>query len=660
MHELRREIQPMPSHAVERSTSVDITPEETARLVAERAAAESTAATALPKLTIDAVDYAQKNFGRMDGNGDGHVSDYELDGFIKANEKKMSKEESALVYQIKDHRDDLEEASNDETGDENDGFTRQDLALAKRDIPTSTTGEPCTVESSGDLRSALDYANKNFNKLDSDKDGFINNDEIGKYMTENELSPTDVGLLRDLKDRSLTVSAGSADGDGPLNSKGISKKDLSATNDQINNLTFAAENFTAMDANGNGHVTREEIVGYERARNDLSGTELRALDALKNQVDKLDDHHNDETGDENDGYTGYDILDAMTDLGSPDAKNMRKLAEATAEVATTPPPVAATAPEVVTPPGTPPEAGTPPGGTDAATQERTHTVSSGDTLWRICADELRSRNGGSRPSNNDVLSAIRAVENANPNLDRDRIKPGQEIKLPVDLSGPAIAEREPNPNSRNRPIPRPTPLTRDPGESRLPPNERPNPPREAGEAIPPGAEAPKPESEKSDPDVLRDNWRNIDRSGDNRVSREEIQDFVRNNQRNLTMKEISALGRMAAREGKIQELVNDERGDENSGMSMADVQKAEQLQAAAQYLLRRDVMENLNANGDRFVDKREIEYALRTQNMSPQDRAMLNYLRSNYAKFQEGANNERGDENSGVSLQDLQYYAGLV
>jgi predicted Zn-dependent peptidase len=126
------------------------------------------------------------------------------------------------------------------------------------------------------------------------------------------------------------------------------------------------------------------------------------------------------------------------------------------------------------------------------------------------------------------------------------------------------------------------------------------------------------------------------------------------------MKEITALGRMAAREGKIQELVNDERGDENSGMSQADLRKAEQLQAAAQYLLRRDVMDRLNINGDRFVDKRELEFALRTQNMRPQDRAMLNYLRTNYAKFQEGANNERGDENSGVSMQDLQYYAGLV
>lgn len=38
------------------------------------------------------------------------------------------------------------------------------------------------------------------------------------------------------------------------------------------------------------------------------------------------------------------------------------------------------------------------------------------------------------------------------------------------------------------------------------------------------------------------------------------------------MNEITALARIAAREGKTQELVNDERGDENSGVSMQDLQ----------------------------------------------------------------------------------------
>lgn len=617
----------------------------------------------LPPLSIDAHNYAQSYFDLMDGNSDGFVSKKELDGYAKANTGQLSEKERKIVDELKEKHGRLQTASNDETGFENDGFTRQDLKLVKTDSTASTTAAPADYELNGsDMRPALAYANENFGKMDADKNGFISKEEIGTYMADNELTASENRMLRNLRDHSAQVQTMNKDGDNLREMKGISQKDLSAANDEVNTLVFAAENFTALDGDGNGHVTKEEVTGYERARQNLTGDDMKALDALRSKVDKLDDAHNDEMGDENDGFTGHDLLAAMDQLGSANARGQRKLdaPTVTTEVATTPPPVAATAPEVVTPPGTPPEAGTPPGGTDAATQERTHTVSSGDTLWRICADELRSRNGGSRPSNNDVLSAIRAVENANPNLDRDRIKPGQEIKLPVDLSGPTIAEGEPNQNGRNRPIPRPTPLPRDPGESRLPPNERPNPPREPGEAIPPGAEAARPEPEKSDPDVLRDNWRNIDRSGDNRVSREEIQDFVRNNQRNLTMKEISALGRMAAREGKIQELVNDERGDENSGMSMADVRKAEQMQAAAQYLLRRDVMDNLNVNGDRFVDKRELEYALRTQNMRPQDRAMLNYLRSNYAKFQEGANNERGDENSGVSIQDLQYYAGLV
>ncbi len=648
------EIQPMPSHAVERPQGVEITPEESAALVAERAAALTTTAD-LPKLSIDAVNYAQANFGRMDGNGDGHVSDYELDGYIKANEKKFSKEESDLVYQIKDNRDKIEEASNDEWGDENDGFTQQDLVLVRSDATASAGGAvPSYDAGNGDLRPALNYANKNFAKLDADKDGFINNNEISQYMTDNELSTSEVRMLRNLRDRSTAVGLANNDGDSPFDPKGLSKGDLSATNEQINNLTFAAENFSALDANGNGHVTKEEIIGYERARDDLSGQELRALDALKKQVDQLDDLHNDESGDENDGFTGYDILDGMTALGSPNAKGQNKLEAPSVEVASTTPPNGDGDGD-----GT---ADTPanPDGTDNAIKERTHTVSPNETLWKICADELRSRNGGSRPSNNEVLSAIRAVENCNPGLDRDRIKPGQEIKIPVDLNAPPrIREGEPDPNG---PIRRPGPELppRNPGEPRLPPHERPNPPSGREQPIPPRGDERRTEQEKSDPDVLRQYWRGIDRSGDNRVSREEIQDFVRNNQRNLTMKEITALGRMAAREGKIQELENDERGDENSGISMRDLQKAEQLQAAAQYLLRRDVMENLNINGDRFVDKRELDYALRTQNMRPQDRAMLNYLRTNYAKFQEGANNERGDENSGVSMQDLQYYAGLV
>lgn len=116
---------------------------------------------------------------------------------------------------------------------------------------------------------------------------------------------------------------------------------------------------------------------------------------------------------------------------------------------------------------------------------------------------------------------------------------------------------------------------------------------------------------------------------------------------------------MAAREGKIQELVNDERGDENSGISRNDLRQAEQMQAAAKNLLTKN-LEFVNTNGDRFIDRKELTQALMTRDMPPQDRAMLNYLRAYYSKFQEGANNERGDENSGVSIQDLQFYANLV
>lgn len=592
-----------------------------------RNTSSSTTAAELPPLSIEAVNYAQANFNRMDGNGDGHVSDYELDGYIKANERTMSEAEKKLVYSIKDHRSNLEEASNDEWLDENDGFTKQDLAAARTGATASTTGEGVEGDkTSGDLRPALNYVNKNFEKMDGDGDGFVNNDEISQFMANNELSADEQRMLNNLQSNSASVETGH--NDGPNAPQGISKKDLSNANEQINNLTFAVENFTAMDADGNGHVTTEEITGYEKARGDLTSQERRALADLKNKVGHLEEANNDELGDEDSGYTGHDLNAALSSMGSFNAKGQKEF-----DKLETTKPAAAEKPE--------------------ETLARTHTVSKGETLWKICADELRQRNGGRAPTNQEIVGAVDAVVNFNPNLSRHTIQPGQEIKIPKDLSAPAErrAETQP-PQRRAEPRPEPTnPRAELPREEPRVPTEEPKP-----EVV---AANPAPERELSDPDVLRKHWENIDRSGDDRVSREEIQAYMRVYERQLSDKEKASLSRMAAREGKIQELVNDERGDENSGMSRNDLRQAEQMQAAAKHLLTRN-LDVINRNGDRFVDRNEITQALMTRDMPPQDRARLNYLRAYYSKFQEGANNERGDENSGVSIQDLQYYANLV
>lgn len=645
--------------------AVPITSMETAAFAAAIAVASEYTNRNLPPLTIDAVNYAQSKFSLMDGNNDGKVSHYELDGYIKANQSGMSKEESAIVHQIKDHRQRIADASDDDAGQ---AFTQQDLYHMKNRF---TPEQRAAAQSEGvaDLRPALSYANKNFDKLDSDKNGFVNNNEIAKYMSENQnLTAEEKGMLRSLRDRSSTIQQSSTDGDKPEENKGFSKKDLSASNEEINNLSFASENFKVMDANGNGHVTKEEITGYERARENLTGDDLRALDALRNKVEKLEDNHDDEFRDDNDGYTGHDVLDGLVSWGSPTAKGMRKLEDPVSA-----PPAAATPPETPpatppeTPPATPPE-GTPPEappeGTPPETapeagdpnQESVHTVERGDTLWRICADELRSRNNGQSPSHRDILGAIEAVKNFNPGVDPLRLRPGSELKIPKDLSLPPGAELTPHPRQPRRPADPPVAIPR-PGDPpappiAAPPEERPVPGPPV-DSTPPQAE----ERQQSNADILREHFRGIDRTRDGRVSREEITEYRRVMGRRLSDRDDEALRVMAEQEHRIQELENDETGEENSGISYADLAKAEEMRRVARYLQNND-LEQYNFNGDPVLDQRELHYAENSPYTNSRDRLMLQTLRAYYDDFRKGSKDGNWDR-MGVSGNDLDYYANI-
>ncbi len=66
-----------------------------------------------------------KNFGRLDTNGDGFISKTELDEATV--DKTLQGDDARLVAVLKEHRQNLEELSNDEWGDENDGITKADI-----------------------------------------------------------------------------------------------------------------------------------------------------------------------------------------------------------------------------------------------------------------------------------------------------------------------------------------------------------------------------------------------------------------------------------------------------------------------------------------------------------------------------------------------------
>ena len=74
----------------------------------------------------DIQSLVDKNFGRLDLDGDGFISPKELDAATV--NKDFQGDDARLIAVLKEHRHDLEELSNDEWGPENDGVTRADIA----------------------------------------------------------------------------------------------------------------------------------------------------------------------------------------------------------------------------------------------------------------------------------------------------------------------------------------------------------------------------------------------------------------------------------------------------------------------------------------------------------------------------------------------------
>lgn len=92
------------------------------------------AAGLLPELAIDGakeIDYVQKNFSAIDRSGDGWITAWEIDQYVKDNSAKLKNEELEALRKVKEKVSTLEDQSNDEVGFENDGVTKDDLADAQ-------------------------------------------------------------------------------------------------------------------------------------------------------------------------------------------------------------------------------------------------------------------------------------------------------------------------------------------------------------------------------------------------------------------------------------------------------------------------------------------------------------------------------------------------
>ncbi len=628
----------------------------------------------LPSLIIDDINFAQSNFDRLDGDNNGFVSLEEIKGFEKAN-KNLSEADKSTLKKLSAHMGQLEGYSKDESSWwENDGFTRKDLMVAKTDEKIAArhsegAAQPRTFDNSGeDIRQALNYVNKNFDKLDADKDGNVSTKEINDLTTTDSLSSSELRMMRNLSTHYNTVAEANKDSNGADERKGITRKDLATANENVNTLTFALEKFGDLDANGDGYIAKKEISGYERAKEDLSAAELKTLHSLADKVDSVKRLNSDGYAD-NTGATGHDLVVALTKLGAGDARGQFKLSEQTVPAVSAAPetnaekenatqdevekdsiknykaPIKENADGADTKPDSQP--------VEKKNEERFYSVRPNDSLWKICREDLRERNGGKEPSYRDILNNIDAMAAAN-GIERDSIiQPGQRLRFPSGDDVPARTERNvAEPRRAERSVKAPERAVPDVRERSDNPTDTIS--RNSAEHLH------TPRRSETSTDVARKHFDNMDVDGNGRVSENEIRAYMNDFGPHISSKDRIALNRVARHAGKIQELRNDEKGDENSGISYADLQKVDEMQEAACLMATSGMWENFNVNGDKYLKKNEIEQALRRSHITADERRALNYLYDNYAKFQEGNNDEKGDENSGVTWNDLRWYSSFV
>ncbi|PZM82737.1 MAG: hypothetical protein DKT66_12155 [Candidatus Melainabacteria bacterium] len=498
----------------------------------------------------------------------------------------------------------------------------------------------------------LDYVRNNFDKLDKSKDGHVTKQEIEDYIKNHkELSKQEVDALTKTAANINKLENNNRDGEliptaeggavyGPEG--GITKLDISVANQRAKAEDYANKNFDKLDKDNDGHVNADEIKAYMKANEGKLGKEeLANLQTLTKDMDRLQSSANDEWFMENDGFTQRDLKVARNEEGTAGLK----VAEGNFKFKPAAEPE--TRGEV---PGQKPELGRK-AGDNSSTGDHDYVIKPGDSFWKIAKDNLKAQSGKD-PSNAEVVKAMNELAKANGMKITDTIHPGQKLKVPGADKGESVpASGEKRSPARVEPAPRRA-------EPVMPPRKGEPAPTEPEKTEP---TAPKPEAKapESASQVLQRRFSEIDKDGNNKVTKKEIDKYLNDHAKDLSAEEVRALDMMARNENKIRTLVDDEKGPENSGMSRKDLQKLDQVQKIGNGMLATGMFNELDSNHNKFLSKEEITKALTTRNLTQQERVTLEFLKDNLKILQTGVDDERGPENNGVSQADLRYFASL-
>lgn len=157
------------------------------------------------------------------------------------------------------------------------------------------------------------YADKHFDKIDADGDGYMSSDEMDKYLEDKNLTGEDRKAVEILKKRQDGIETLSNDECGPEND-GITKKDLEAmsevgaTQHEAQDMYgYLKDNMTKLDKDGDGLVNKDELDEAIRAAGEGSH-DKKMLNKIRDKYDDLQSSYDDEFGFDNDGVSVNDLL----------------------------------------------------------------------------------------------------------------------------------------------------------------------------------------------------------------------------------------------------------------------------------------------------------------------------------------------------------------
>lgn len=160
-----------------------------------------------------------RNASRLDRNGDGFLSSGEIDRAVM--DPTFTGQDAQLVAALHQHHEELEELSDDEWGDENDGVTANDIARFDAQV--------AEVNENGHMwRVGL----KSFDQIDVNRDGYMSASELNAAYQNPSASGEFRLAIKQMRERISEMEEASNDELGDEND-GITRADLQAYYEEV-------------------------------------------------------------------------------------------------------------------------------------------------------------------------------------------------------------------------------------------------------------------------------------------------------------------------------------------------------------------------------------------------------------------------------------------